>query len=63
MDAALAIHFAHMYIYEPLYVYASKVEDFEPEDLVHFEIVQSTVYPSVRFKPPPTVQDKKQAEG
>ena len=56
MDELLATHFAHIYTYEPLYVYASEVENFEPDDPVQFDLLQTTIYPTVRFKPPPKAQ-------
>ena len=58
MDELLATHFAHLFIREPLCVYAKDVETFDLEDTTHFELIQSTVYPTVRFKPPPAMQSE-----
>ena len=55
MDERLATHFAHLYIRDPLIIYAKDVETFNLESTAQFELIQSTVWQTVRFKPPPSM--------
>ncbi|KAL8856228.1 MAG: hypothetical protein Q9178_007145 [Gyalolechia marmorata] len=54
MDERLANHFAHLFARDPLVVFSKDAESDATEDTALFEAVQSTVYNTVRFKPPPS---------
>lgn len=53
MDAVLARHFAHLFIRDPLVIYADRIEIDNEKNSDHFENIQSTNWQTVRFKPPP----------
>ncbi|KAL8778718.1 MAG: hypothetical protein Q9213_007271 [Squamulea squamosa] len=55
MDQRLATHFAHLFVRDPLVVFAKDSEADEPQDTSLFEAIQGTTYPTVRFKPPPSL--------
>lgn len=54
MDDLLATHFAHLFIRDPLVVFATSVERLELNKTDHFELLHSTNWQTVRFKPPPS---------
>jgi glutamate--cysteine ligase catalytic subunit len=54
MDDLLATHFAHLFIRDPLVVFATSLESLELNKTDHFELLQSTNWQTVRFKPPPS---------
>ena len=58
IDERLATHFAHLFIRDPLVVYAKDVETFNLKETNHFEGIQSTNWQTVRFKPPPSMNSK-----
>ncbi|KAJ3412540.1 hypothetical protein HDV05_000621 [Chytridiales sp. JEL 0842] len=53
VDEALAKHYAHLFIRDPLVIFAEllNVDDALSSD--HFENIQSTNWQTMRFKPPP----------
>jgi glutamate--cysteine ligase catalytic subunit len=53
MDTVLARHFAHLFIRDPLVIYADRIELDDQKYSDHFENIQSTNWQTVRFKPPP----------
>jgi glutamate--cysteine ligase catalytic subunit len=53
MDTILARHFAHLFIRDPLVIYADRIELDDEKYSDHFENIQSTNWQTVRFKPPP----------
>ncbi|KAL8912591.1 MAG: hypothetical protein Q9172_007475, partial [Xanthocarpia lactea] len=55
MDERLANHFAHLFARDPLVVFSKDAESDATEDTALFEAVQSTIYNTVRFKPPPSL--------
>ncbi len=55
MDERLANHFAHLFARDPLVVFSKNAESDATEDTALFEAVQSTIYNTVRFKPPPSL--------
>ncbi|KAJ9630102.1 glutamate--cysteine ligase [Knufia peltigerae] len=57
MDDLLATHFAHLFIRDPLVVFAEDLESLDPEGSNHFENIQSTNWQHMRFKPPPPDAD------
>ncbi|KAL8695411.1 MAG: hypothetical protein Q9224_003403, partial [Gallowayella concinna] len=59
MDDRLATHFAHLFIRDPLIVFAQDIEPDAPENTTAlFDTFQSTNYNTVRFKPPPSMESK-----
>lgn len=58
MDERLAIHFAHLFIRDPLVIYAKEVEIFNLKETNDFDGIQSTNWQTVRFKPPPSMDSK-----
>ncbi|KAG9041516.1 hypothetical protein FS837_012152, partial [Tulasnella sp. UAMH 9824] len=52
MDDILAKHFANLYIREPLVVYPDRMEQDDKRSNEHFESIQSSVWQTLRFKPP-----------
>ncbi|KAG8930349.1 hypothetical protein FRC00_001197 [Tulasnella sp. 408] len=52
MDDILAKHFANLYIREPLVVYPDRMEQDDKQSNEHFESIQSSVWQTLRFKPP-----------
>ena len=53
MDDALATHFAHLFIRDPLVVFAEDLHHLNLDATDHFENLQSTNWQHMRFKPPP----------
>ncbi len=59
MDELLATHFAHLFIRDPLLVYEKDIEAINRNETTLqtnlFEMIQSTNWGDVRFKPPPSL--------
>ena len=53
VDDLLAEHIAHLFIRDPISLFAEKLDLDDEVDTDHFENLQSTNWQSVRFKPPP----------
>ena len=53
MDDLLATHFAHLFIRDPIVVFAEDLKELDLEKVDHFENLQSTNWQHMRFKPPP----------
>ncbi|QPG75894.1 hypothetical protein FOA43_003280 [Brettanomyces nanus] len=51
-DQQLALHFAHLYIRDPLVIFAEKINQDNTKETDHFENIQSTNWQTLRFKPP-----------
>lgn len=58
MDDRLATHFAHLFIRDPLIVFAQDVEPDAKNKTALFEAVQGTNWNTIRFKPPPSLDSK-----
>ncbi|KAG9017095.1 hypothetical protein FRB90_001776 [Tulasnella sp. 427] len=52
MDDILAKHFANLYIRDPLVVYPQRLDQDDEKSNEHFESIQSSVWQTLRFKPP-----------
>ena len=57
MDELLATHFAHLFIRDPLVVFAEDLDVLDLSKTDHFENLQSTNWQHLRFKPPPPSND------
>ncbi|KAF2759014.1 glutamate-cysteine ligase [Pseudovirgaria hyperparasitica] len=57
MDDLLATHFAHLFIRDPIVVFAEDLKELDLEKVDHFENLQSTNWQHMRFKPPPAGSD------
>ncbi|XP_071492042.1 glutamate--cysteine ligase catalytic subunit-like [Diadema antillarum] len=57
VDLQLAKHVAHLFIRDPLAVYEELIDQDDEIDTDHFENIQSTVWQTMRFKPPPANSD------
>ena len=57
MDDLLATHFAHLFIRDPLVIFAEDLKHLDCEGSNHFENLQSTNWQHIRFKPPPPDAD------
>lgn len=57
MDNLLATHFAHIFIRDPIVVFAEDLEELDLTKVDHFENLQSTNWQHMRFKPPPPGND------
>lgn len=57
MDDLLATHFAHLFIRDPIVVFAEDLEKLDLDKVDHFENLQSTNWQHMRFKPPPPGND------
>ncbi|KAK3068785.1 glutamate--cysteine ligase, partial [Teratosphaeriaceae sp. CCFEE 6253] len=57
MDELLATHFAHLFIRDPIVVFAEDLEHLDLDKTDHFENLQSTNWQHMRFKPPPAGND------
>lgn len=57
MDDLLATHFAHLFIRDPIVVFAEDLEELDLTKADHFENLQSTNWQHMRFKPPPAGSD------
>lgn len=53
MDPLLATHFAHLFIRDPLVIFAHDLHALDLAGADHFENLQSTNWQHMRFKPPP----------
>lgn len=57
MDDLLATHFAHLFIRDPIVVFAEDLKELDLSKADHFENLQSTNWQHMRFKPPPPGSD------
>ena len=57
MDDLLATHFAHLFIRDPIVVFAEDLQELDLNKTDHFENLQSTNWQHMRFKPPPPSND------
>jgi glutamate--cysteine ligase catalytic subunit len=57
MDPLLATHFAHLFIRDPLVIFAEDLVKLDLTKTDHFENLQSTNWQHIRFKPPPADAD------
>lgn len=57
MDDLLATHFAHLFIRDPIVIFAEDLENLDLDAVDHFENLQSTNWQHMRFKPPPPGND------
>ncbi len=57
MDDRLATHFAHLFIRDPIVIFAEDLQELDLEKSDHFENLQSTNWQHMRFKPPPPGND------
>lgn len=57
MDELLATHFAHLFIRDPIVVFAEDLKELDLNSTDHFENLQSTNWQHMRFKPPPPNKD------
>ena len=57
MDDLLATHFAHLFIRDPIVVFAEDLKELDLNKTDHFENLQSTNWQHIRFKPPPPDKD------
>ncbi len=57
MDDLLATHFAHLFIRDPIVIFAEDLKELDLNKTDHFENLQSTNWQHVRFKPPPHDKD------
>lgn len=57
MDDLLATHFAHLFIRDPIVVFAEDLKELDLTKADHFENLQSTNWQHMRFKPPPPGSD------
>ncbi|KAF2817688.1 putative glutamate-cysteine ligase Gcs1 [Mytilinidion resinicola] len=57
MDDLLATHFAHLFIRDPIVVFAEDLKELDLDKADHFENLQSTNWQTMRFKPPPPGSD------
>ena len=57
MDDLLATHFAHLFIRDPLVIFAEDLQELDLTKTDHFENLQSTNWQHIRFKPPPPDKD------
>jgi glutamate--cysteine ligase catalytic subunit len=53
MDDRLATHFAHLFIRDPIVIFAEDLKQLDLDKTDHFENLQSTNWQHMRFKPPP----------
>jgi len=57
MDDLLAAHFAHLFIRDPIVIFAEDLQELDLSKTDHFENIQSTNWQHMRFKPPPPDKD------
>jgi len=57
MDSLLATHFAHLFIRDPIVIFAEDLQALDLSKTDHFENLQSTNWQHMRFKPPPHDKD------
>ena len=53
MDELLATHFAHLFIRDPFIIFEKDMTSPDRTGTVHFDMLQTTNWQTVRFKPPP----------
>ncbi|TYJ53384.1 hypothetical protein B9479_005984 [Cryptococcus floricola] len=53
VDDKLADHVAHLFIRDPLVQMFETIDQDDNKSTIHFEGINTVVWPSVRFKPPP----------
>ncbi|CAH1101819.1 unnamed protein product [Psylliodes chrysocephalus] len=53
IDDLLAQHVAHLFIRDTISVFKEKIHQDDEEEIGHFENIQSTVWQTMRLKPPP----------
>ncbi|KAJ3079501.1 hypothetical protein HK100_010402, partial [Physocladia obscura] len=53
IDDLLAKHYAHLFIRDPIVIFAEKLDLDDKASSDHFENIQSTNWQTMRFKPPP----------
>ncbi|ODO00059.1 hypothetical protein I350_06683 [Cryptococcus amylolentus CBS 6273] len=53
VDAKLADHVAHLFSRDPLVQMFETIDQDDNKSTIHFEGINTVVWPSVRFKPPP----------
>ncbi|EDO27325.1 predicted protein, partial [Nematostella vectensis] len=53
IDDALARHYAHLFIRDPMTLFKEHVDEDDEQYSDHFENIQSTNWQTMRFKPPP----------
>ncbi|KAG9123479.1 hypothetical protein FRC07_014885 [Ceratobasidium sp. 392] len=58
VDDLLAKHLAHIFIRDPLCVFSNARDISDTDSTDHFDNIQSTVWQSLRFKPPPSLDSK-----
>ncbi|KAG9094802.1 hypothetical protein FRC06_010476 [Ceratobasidium sp. 370] len=58
VDDLLAKHFAHIFIRDPLCVFSNARQISDTDSTEHFDSIQSTVWQSLWFKPPPSSDSK-----
>ncbi|XP_078487580.1 glutamate--cysteine ligase catalytic subunit [Ciona intestinalis] len=52
VEEGLANHIAHLWVRDPLNLYSGRINIDDETEADHFEYIQSTVWYSLRFKPP-----------
>ena len=57
MDDRLATHFAHLFIRDPIVIFAEDLKALDLTKTDHFENIQSTNWQHMRFKAPPADHD------
>jgi len=57
MDDLLATHFAHLFIRDPIVIFAEDLKELDLNRTDQFENLQSTNWQHMRFKPPPHDKD------
>ena len=57
MDSILATHFSHLFIRDPIVIFAEDLQELDLTKTDHFENLQSTNWQHIRFKPPPAGSD------
>ncbi|KAG8719529.1 hypothetical protein FRC08_002598 [Ceratobasidium sp. 394] len=58
VDDLLAKHLAHIFIRDPLCLFSNVRQVSDTDSTEHFDSIQSTVWQSLRFKPPPSADSK-----
>eukprot|EP00051_Salpingoeca_urceolata_P006555 m.86546 g.86546 ORF g.86546 m.86546 type:complete len:719 (-) comp14880_c0_seq3:128-2284(-) len=57
IDPILAKHVAHLFVRDPLVIFKERIELDDSVDTDHFENLQSTNWNTVRWKPPPSIDE------
>lgn len=57
VDEILSTHYGHLWMRDPMVIFSEKIQLDDTKFMDHFENLQSTNWNSVRFKPPPPVED------